>query len=326
MKNFIPSLQHKVGLVKLVKPILILVLLSACTCEELPEPQVIASLNGSYLGQDAPGFIPELFAPDVFTMEAHSAPVFSPDGRTIYWNTMNCNQIISMTMSGDSWMPASEVSFAMKGGSGDAALSPDGSRLFFTSFHPVEGLKQDKENIWVVEREIDGWGTPSPLDLAVNQYEMHWQHSVAANGNLYFSAPGSHGGKDIYCSQFVRGFYQEAEVLSESINSTNSEGCPYVSPDEDYIIFDRHGGDVGFADLYISFMQANGSWGEAISMDPGINTGVNETCPTVSPNGAYFFFLRNDENEQLKIFWVDASVIEEYRSNSPDHYAEDIEN
>ncbi|MBT3751677.1 MAG: hypothetical protein HOG34_22055 [Bacteroidetes bacterium] len=81
------------------------------------------------------------------------------------------------------------------------------------------------------------------------------------------------------------------------------------APDESYIIFDRHGGSIGFADLFISFKQPNGTWEEAKNMGSPINTRSNETCPYVSPDQQYFFFMRNDQNGELKNFWVDARIL-----------------
>ena len=143
---------------------------------------------------------------------------------------------------------------------------------------------------------------------------LHWQHSVAANGNLYFSAENGRGNKDIYMTEFVNNDYLETVNLCRAVNGQNNEGCPYISPDEGYIIFDRHGGTIGHADLFISFRNENGGWNEAKTMGQVINSaGKNETCPFVSFDKKYFFFIRNDPNGALRVYWVDAKIIEELK-------------
>ena len=267
-------------------------------------------LIGPYLGQTPPGMAPELFAPEIFNQEVHSTAVFSSDGTELYWNLMSSNQIFFMKIENNEWSSPQEVPFALSGGTGDPALSHDGNKLFFTSFHPIEGTS-NKENIWYVERSENEWLDPKPLGSAVNELYMHWQHSVASNGNLYFSADNDQDNKDIYISEFINGEFIDPVCLSKSINTPNSESCPFVAPDERYLIFDRHGGNIGFADLFISFKNSDSSWCEAINMGGIINSGGNETCPFVTYDQKYLFFIRNDNSGDLRIFWVDAQVIEE---------------
>ena len=50
-------------------------------------------------------------------------------------------------------------------------------------------------------------------------------------------------------------------------------------------------------------------------MGPGINTDLHELCPNVTPDGKYLFFNRNGEDGDLKVFWVDAKIIEELKPN-----------
>ena len=271
-------------------------------------------LKGPYLGQKPPGDTPELFAPDIFDQEAHSTAVFSPDGKELYWNLMSSKQILFMKMENNKWSAPQEVPFALSEGTGDPALSPDGNKLFFTSFQSVDGLGMaDKENIWFVERSGNGWSDPEPLGSAVNELSMHWQHTVATNGNLYFSANNDKENKDIYISEFTNGKYANPVCLSDSINTSNSEGCPFIAPDERYLIYDRHGGEIGFADLFISFRNPDGSWRKAINMGRVVNSGGNDTCPFLTYDQEYLFFIRNDSRGALRIFWVDAKIIEDLK-------------
>lgn len=49
----------------------------------------------------------------------------------------------------------------------------------------------------------------------------------------------------------------------------------------------------GASDLYVSFLNDNGSWSEAINLGEKINTAANERFPSLSPDGRYLFFVSN---------------------------------
>ena len=83
--------------------------------------------------------------------------------------------------------------------------------------------------------------------------------------------------------------------LDAPINTDLLEGCPYISPDGSYLIFDREG-------LNISFSREDGSWSTSESL------GLEGTCPYVSPDGKYLFFLKMGMGYN-DVYWVDASVL-----------------
>lgn len=264
-------------------------------------------LKGPYLGQKPPGLKPVLFAPDIFDKEVHGGLVFSSDGREAYWDLMEEGRnILFIRIENGKWTEPAEVPFKSKYGTGDAAFSPDGNRLFFTSQESIEGgRKEPDENIWFVEREDGCWGKPRPLDLVVNAYPLHWQLSVAANGNLYFGARG-----DIYVAVPRDGEYTSVNEVSGSINTEHYESTPFIAPDERYLIFSRYGGDLHYADLFISYMDQKGNWTKPVNMGPEINSDMHELCPNVTADGQYLFFNRNHGEEgDLRIFWVDAKII-----------------
>ena len=98
-------------------------------------------------------------------------------------------------------------------------------------------------------------------------------------------------------------------VLGDAINTTESESNPFIDPEERYLIFSRRRSS-GFTDLFISYKRPNGLWTKARSMGRRINTGSHELCANVSRDGQYLFFL-SPRSGQDKIYWVDASIIEE---------------
>ena len=104
--------------------------------------------------------------------------------------------------------------------------------------------------------------------------------------------------------------YTLDEKLGEGVNSENGEYNAFIARDESYIIFTsfRSGEHYGEGDLYISFRNENDTWTEARNMGPNINSFARDYCPSVTPDGRYFFFSSRRYGTE-DIFWVDASVI-----------------
>jgi hypothetical protein len=143
---------------------------------------------------------------------------------------------------------------------------------------------------------------------------------ISRSGTLYFSTRDKNTKNvDIHRSRLINGFYTLPENLGRSINTEHIEGDLCVSPDEQFIIVacwdrpDNIGG--GESDLYISFRQNNGTWTELINMGATVNTQHIENCPTISPDGKYFFFQRFDGVDTSETFWADARIIDELKPN-----------
>ena len=64
----------------------------------------------------------------------------------------------------------------------------------------------------------------------------------------------------------------------------------------------------GSWDMFASFRDDSGAWGELVKMGVSINTELSEGDATYSPDGKYLFFTWEGD-----IYWVAASVIEASR-------------
>ena len=103
--------------------------------------------------------------------------------------------------------------------------------------------------------------------------------------------------------------------MGDAVNTGEREFCPFIAPDESYLIFSRTvPEEKGRSDLFISFRGGDGKWSEAVNMGDTVNSLHNETSPVVTPDGRYLFFSRvsGDING---VFWTSADVIEELRRN-----------
>ena len=274
-------------------------------------------LRGPYFGQAPPGGTPVLFAPDSFQDpgEYHSPVVFSPDGTEAYWSPMpghGRNTTLMSRMVDGVWTSQRYVDFGLEAGATEVAFSPDGGTIFFLSKQVLEGEhlapgeRPELERIWYAPRTSDGIGTPRPMPELV-AYPTHWQFSVAASGNLYFTSRGR-GGPDIYVVPFEGTAYSEPRPLGIEINSDDGEDCPFIAPDESYLIFTRNDREHYNPDLFISYRRSEGSWTEAVRLPSPINSEDTEIYPVVTPDGKYLFFLSWREGAG-RIFWVEAEFL-----------------
>ena len=302
-----PTMRYLVSL-------LLLVSLTANAQEEWPV------LSGDYLGQEPPGMTPEVFAPGLISLEGERElnAVFSPNGR-IFMFSRTLNGVFKMFFSyqraDGTWqeprMAAPSRTFPNHHDV-DMAFSPDGDWLYFISDRPLLGYSLDRLNIWLSRVTPHGLLHPEPLGPHINGPGDELYPLLVADGSLYFSAErdDSIGGRDSYRAQFRDGRFETPVNVGAGVNSEFNEGDIYVSPDETYVIHVSAGrpDGLGGADLYISFRQADGSWGQGIHMGHGINSAETDYCPMVTPDGKYFFFTQGED-----LMWMDAAVVEEYR-------------
>jgi ankyrin repeat protein len=274
------------------------------------DPQQFPELKGAYLGQTPPDSGSKLFAPDIVSMtdeEAiHSSPAISPDGKEIYWYFKN--KIWMSKLENDKWtIPAvASMSRDNDGKYSDDVpfISPDGKRMFFTSSRPVDASGLKKENIWYVDKTPTGWSEPEIVSTEVNAMSLHWSLSVSNSGNLFFGGKGEggFGGGDIYYSRLIDGKYSSPVNIGPVINGKDLDHCPYIAPDESYLLFARMSFTEGQG-FFISYKDKNGQWMNPVRLDESFE-GV---CPAVSPDGKYLFFLG------YNILWTSAKFIEELR-------------
>jgi hypothetical protein len=283
--------------------LLAFLLLTAVGCggpdEAFPE------LRGPWLGQTPPGAEAELFAPGIVSTALFERDMaMTPDGNEIYWTVVLGNYDLSTVVFSrrveDRWTEPEVAPFAAstEHWSIEPFITPDGQRLYFASDRPVTpGSEGGDENIWVADREGEGWGTPRPLPAPVNSTtDGEFYPSVTREGTLYFtrgirSGPGA--GNFIFRSRPTAAGWSEPEKLPAQVNPGAAQYNAFIDPGERFLIIpiggraDSHGG----TDYYISFRSPDDVWTGPINLGPRVNSPANlEYTPYVSPDGRYFFF------------------------------------
>ena len=302
-----------------------------------------SKIKGPYLGQTPPGKKAEIFAPGIISTGFNEQGVsFTEDGKELYFRILGPphGAVFFLEEKDGRWTKPKIAPFL---GNYDAkcSLSPDGNKIVFSTSKPKskDGKPLDHWEIWITERSGDGWSEPVNIGLK-SDYDVACP-SITNSGNIYYyseSIPGGIGCGDIYMSVYENGNYSEPVNLGNPVNTEFWENDPYISPDESYLIFqsDREG-DHEFGDLFISFKNNEGLWGDPVNMGDGVNSPFSgEGCPWVSPDGKYLFFstlvknykkytdepleyetkmkiLSSPGNGSEDIYWVSAEIIDELK-------------
>jgi hypothetical protein len=193
----------------------------------------------------------------------------------------------------------------------DPMFSPDGNTVLFQSTRTVAGKPERKGfDIWAVKRTATGWGDAYHLGSVVNTDASESFASMAKNGNIYFMKQNPNGkdSSDLYVSRYDHVAYQEPENLGKPINTSFRESNPYISPDEDYIIyFSSDTTGHGSVDLMLS-RRSNNSWSKPVNLGKPINSETGEFCPFYHEKEKRLYFSRTTGTPAKRrienIYWI----------------------
>lgn len=267
----------------------------------------LSKLKGPYLGQTPPGLTAQPFAPGIVNTEQWGdAGGFSPDMTEFYVNRWRHTrdapepENVTFKRDGDGWKAVVVPKDQRR-----PFHSPDGKRLHFKAKYK--------------ERTADGWSELKSLGPAFEEIRIMGL-TASANGTLVLDEFGTSAGDGIIrYARRIDGKWEDPKPLPKEINTGKWNAHPYIAPDESYIMWDgeRESG-FGSNDLYISFRQKDGSWGEAINMGEKVNTEAEEGGPHITPDGKFLIFNRmvpraSDGERQSDLYWIDASFLDELR-------------
>ena len=221
------------------------------------------------------------------------ATTFEPDGRVVYFNRIlesGAIPIFRSRFEDGAWSPARPVEFTDERFLDvDPFVSPDGQRLYFTTDRSEGPEASEDFDIWMAERDGDGWAAPTRLPSPPNSPASEAFVSVTRDGTLYFGSRNTpDGSRRVLASRPVDGVYGPAEEVDLGIPAGVLAGNPMVLPDESAIVFTSRT-DAGDVDLYVSFRKPDGSWQAARRLAAPINSEQADFAPGLGPGGALFF-------------------------------------
>ncbi len=270
-----------------------------------------------YFGQTPPDSVPVRFGPAFLqtdnTWSWYSGPVFSPDGREMFFGKYhyipsgNVKMYYIQDVNGV-WTLPQIAPFSGTASLSSPNYSVDGNKLFFNAdFSSV-----DLNKIYYVTKIANAWSTPVLINMPyLSLPEMISGTSMTLDSTFYFTLHTTQGAY-IYRSKCINGQYTSFERLPNQINLYNSSSA-YIDPEEEYLLFDSNRpGTLGESDLYICFKKPDGGWTSAQNLGTNINCASWDYNPSISTDGKYLFFQSKRTGDiNANTYWVDASFIDE---------------
>lgn len=245
----------------------------------------------------------DLLGPGVISTDQQETTVaLSPDGATLVFMRSDLAEkddtILVSHRQGGRWSAPEVAAFSGQWHDSEPTFSPDGKRLYFVSNRPphagdapitaeLAGHRYPGTHLWYVDREANcRWGEPMHVDGALNDGAMIYNPSIAANGDIYFSAHRPDSGKfyQVYVARrTAQGLAAPERVDLGDVARNRMD--PAIDPQQRFILFAGDEGDsLGRADIYIAFRQPDGHWGKPEHLSGDVNSDSLENAPSLGPH------------------------------------------
>lgn len=248
----------------------------------------------------------ENLGPAINTGADEYFPYLTNDGNTLFFtsrkNDKSDENLFTATRPRGEWRNAAQVAdFNTGANEGMVTMVRDGRRIFFTACQREAVLGPC--DIW--EATTDGlhFTQIGPAIGYANSPAWESQASVSCDGNtLYFasSREGGMGGTDIWRSQRKPdGRWGEPKNMGASINTTGDEEAPFITNDGNVLYFSSTGHlGLGEQDIFVSRLQANGTWSFAKNLGQPVNTAYRELGIYLTPDGKTGYFASDRKGGQ----------------------------
>jgi len=291
-----------------------LIFLSACKTEKSnTEEDVSTTQENLYLGQKPPGLTPEVFAPGIVSINGRyeSTISFSSDLKELYFDAKHedeASQIYVSKLVNGAWTTIKKASFT-KGSKKEEMhpfASPDGKRVYFTAYDSIFS----DEQIWYVNRLENSWSDAIKLNSPVNE-DMVFFPNHSKNGGLYYFNLSKF--KTYYAPN------KNGELIQPQEVEIDIGHHAFISPNDDYLLVTARNNEEENRkdnDIYVYFKNPDGTWSNPINLGTTINSNFSEKTPSISPDGKYLFFGRDERDIQpglSNIYWVSTEIIQKLK-------------
>ena len=206
--------------------------------------QSFTQLFATEIKDDGSFGTPEKFSKTINSKFNESSPVFTKDGKTVYFTRNNFNngkkgksnknntllKIYKAVLKGGKWTEIKELPFNSNNYStAHPALSNDEKTLYFASDMPGTFGQSD---LFKVEIKKDGtFGKPENLGSKINTEARETFPFITDENELYFASDGhlGLGGLDIFVSKIKNNIYDEVKNIGSPANSPKDDFAFYIN-------------------------------------------------------------------------------------------------
>lgn len=196
-------------------------------------------------------------------------------------------------------------------------LSPDGQSM----------LVYKNGDIYICELKGENWTEPKPLPKTINTDKVENSACFSFDSKkIYFIRGKSNADKnansDIYVSEKINGEWQEAQRLSNTINTPYDEDGVFIHPDGKTLYFSSQGhNSIGGYDIFKSTLKDDGTWTKPQNLGYPINTPDDDIYFVLSANGktGYYSSVREEGQGFTDIYKISFLAPKPTFQNSDDN-------
>jgi outer membrane protein OmpA-like peptidoglycan-associated protein len=175
------------------------------------------------------------------------------------------------------------------------SLTADEAKLIFTV-----RLGNNDEDFFVSSKRDDGWALAENIGRPISNPGFNeGAQSISPDGlTLYYAAdytdPQLPQNFNIYYTTWDGRGWAEPRSLPGRVNTRHYESQPSISADGKSLYFSsRSPGGYGGKDIWVSYLEDDGSWGVPENLGPTINTDGDEEVPFIHTDNATLYFGSN---------------------------------
>ena len=176
-------------------------------------------------------------------------------------------------------------------------IAPDGKTLYFDrKLHPENLGDKKNDDIWTSIKVGDQWTKATNIGPPLNNSNHNFLCSISPDGNValvgsdYTNPLAEDPGVSLTYKTDV-GWSDPIGIKVNGFKNLNQYNEFSLAPDGTTLIMSSETLDgFGLLDLYVSFLQENGSFSNPINLGNNINTAGNEMTPFLAADGKTLFF------------------------------------
>lgn len=182
------------------------------------------------------------------------------------------------------------------------AVTTDAQTFLYTRNNRTETIPL-QEDFLISRKQNNIWSQSKLIGYEINTYRNEGAPSLSSDGQILFfvaciEIDGSYGTNrkglgscDIFYTQKVGADWSRPYNIGRPINSEFYETQPSFSADGKTLYFvSKRPGGFGLADIYVSTLQDDGSWGKPRNLGNKINTKQTEESVFIHPDGKTLYF------------------------------------
>lgn len=183
-------------------------------------------------------------------------------------------------------------------------VSPDGKKLFFSRASPENvGGANDPEDIWYAEKdeETGEWKRAKNIGRPLNNEGSNFVSSVALDGETYILLLGNayldvrkgdmEGGVSTSTQRGDGVFSNPRPIEIEDFYNISEQAHYFLSSSQEYLMMSVERDDTkGRRDLYVSFVNEDGSFSSPVNLGSDVNTPDAESSPFLASDNETLYF------------------------------------